>query len=260
MRRPRLRTAFVAVCLPLLAASQVARADTAEECVAASDKSQLLRDQRKYVEARVQLLRCSAEKCPLVVRKDCARWFDEVEARLPGVVVSVRDPDGHDVFDVNVYIDGKLVSQRLDGKALPVDPGPHVFRYEARGASPVEEQVLVREGEASRLLTVNLVRTKPQPTVEQPPPPRHEEERSPRRIPLSSIALTGVGLLGIGGFAFFASEAKSNRDDLRATCGTTQSCAQSDVDGVHRDLIIANVALGVGVIALASAAWIFFTR
>jgi hypothetical protein len=254
---------MTAAAIALLAAPP-ARADDKQGCAEDSLRGQEARDAGRLLEARAIFVSCSAERCPLAVRRDCAQWLDGLSARVPGIVISARDSEGHDVVDVRVLVDGKPFLSRLDGRATPVDPGVHLFRFEPNGAPAFEERVLVREGEQSRLLTVKVPAVAETPT---PPPPTHEEamphETAPSRpVTWPTFVLAGGGVLAIGGFAILASVARSDVNDLRSTCGTTQppSCAQSDVDSVHRELIVANVALGVGVLALAGAAWLFFQR
>ena len=46
--------------------------DTKRVCIAASTLGQTLRDEGKLVDAREQLLRCSREDCPGVVKAYCA--------------------------------------------------------------------------------------------------------------------------------------------------------------------------------------------
>ncbi|MDB5213434.1 MAG: hypothetical protein JWO86_1361 [Myxococcaceae bacterium] len=238
-----------------------ARADTMESCVQASLRGQQLRDTHHLIEARSQFLSCASEACPHELSKECVRWLDDVTARMPTVSISARDEDGRDVVDVRVVVDGKLLLAKLDGAATPVDPGEHVFRYEPRTSAAVEEHVLVREGETNRLLTVHVRNAAPA-VARAAPVFLSTIETEPRARPISAptFVLAGVGVVGVGAFAFFAATAKGKLSDLRDTCGATQSCSQGDVDAVHRDTVIANVALGVGVIALAGALWLFLQR
>ncbi len=230
-----------------------------QACVAAADRAQLARDERRFITARQELLACSEEACPLLVRKDCARWLEELRPRLPGIVVSVRDADNRDLVDVRVLVDGKVVTEKLDGKLFLVDPGEHVFRYEPATAAPIEERVLVREGETNRQLTIKVGRAARSLDVLTP---AASEPRAPRSrpIPASSFALGGVGVIGVGGFAFFAESASRNIHEMRDTCGLTQGCAASDVDSAREKLLIANLALGVGVLALAGAVVLYLAR
>lgn len=253
------RAIYLAGLVGLLAFSAATRdafadeEDTAtkekEACVDASERGQEARDARRLIEARALFTACAKETCPVPVRQDCGQWLGDVDKRLPSVVISARDAEGHDVVDVRVLVDGRLFQPRLDGRSVPLDPGEHVFRYEPASGAPIEERVLVREGEPTRLLTVKVAGGGA--PAESPPA---------RPVPWPTFVLGGVALLGAGSFALFASGAKSDLSELRETCGRTQSCAQADVDAVDRDLLIANVSLGVGVVALAGAVWFFLQR
>src|SRR5262249_42485296 len=126
--------------------------------VSAYEKAQQLRGEAKLRAARDQLLVCSRPECPALVRQDCSQWMGEVQHALPSVVIAARDGTGHDVLAVRVSIDGVVVTETLDGKPIAVDPGPHKFKYETAGSAPIEEQVLVREGERNRPLTASFAR------------------------------------------------------------------------------------------------------
>ena len=107
-----------------------ALADEKAACLDASSKGQTLRDQHKLVEARQQLRVCAAGGCPSVVQTDCAAWLADVEKAIPTVVLAAKNGAGADLFDVKVSVDGQPLASRLDGQALPLDPGPHAFRFE----------------------------------------------------------------------------------------------------------------------------------
>ena len=102
---------------------------------------------------------CARDVCPQVVRQDCVTWQDEVNKSIPTVTVGVRDADGHDLLDVRISIDGQLVTEHLDGKSFPVDPGTHVFRAEDGKHPAIEERVLVKEGEKSRAINLRVSAT-----------------------------------------------------------------------------------------------------
>ena len=214
-------------------------------CVTASDKAQSLRTDGKLVDAREQLLICAREICPGPVRKDCTRRLGELEDALPSIVIAGKDSGGKDVIDVRVTIDGVVVLEKLDGKALSVDPGAHAFKFEHGKEPPVVEQVLVHEGVKNRMLTVTF------PVTAPPPRP---EDRKPT-VPLATWILGGVGVVGLGSFAFFGLGARSRAEELRTTCAPT--CAGSDVDSLKTRMRVADISLGVGVLALGGAT-VFF--
>src|SRR5579883_2622058 len=139
-RRTRARTAclataaLAAACATLAAGSPRARADDERErCASSSEAAQRFKNAGKFVEARAQLAVCSRAVCPRFVKRDCDRWIGEVDESLPTVVVTARDAQGHDLVDVRVFLDDALVTEHLDGKAMPLDPGPHTLRCEIPG-------------------------------------------------------------------------------------------------------------------------------
>jgi hypothetical protein len=127
-----------------------------QACLAASEKGQRARGTGKLREARESFLVCQNEGCPAIVRRDCAQWTGELTQALPTIVFGAKDKAGRDLFDVTVSIDGEVLTKKLDGKAIFVDPGPHTFKFETTGAQPVAEKVLVKEGEKSRGVTITF--------------------------------------------------------------------------------------------------------
>lgn len=161
MRVPRAHLlAFVAVAW----FARVALADTRQECIVASSVAQDLRQANKLVESRVQLLVCAREQCPTVIRRDCAEWLSEVDASLPTIVVSLRDAAGSDVVSARVVLDGAAFLESIDGKARAINPGVHKVRIEVAGTPPVEQELVIREGEKNRQVELRLPAPATQPT------------------------------------------------------------------------------------------------
>lgn len=186
-------------------ASSRASADV-QACLGASEKGQRARTAGKLREAREQFLLCSSDGCPAMVRRDCAQWQSEVIATLPSIVLGAKDRGGRDLFDVTVSVDGEPLVKKLDGKSLPIDPGPHTFKFEMAGAPPVIERALVKEGEKTRVITVTFAIGTPssdtpapaggppaEPVDKGPPP----VERSHTIFPWIVVGL-GVATMGAG--------------------------------------------------------------
>lgn len=251
------RYAFVMVGLiATLSPVRASAADTRQTCLDAAVKGQQLRKAGKLVEARSTLTTCASEECPRVVRHDCAAWLAEAEGVQPTIVVTVHDARGRDVTDARVSIDGRLVPDALTGRAFPVDPGPHEVRVERPGQPPLETAVTVREGEKARGFSFRMAGG--QEGEPGTPLPLPAAPRSPEAAPVGPLTyvLAGVGVIGLGTFAGFGLKGLSDRSDL-CTNGT---CARSSFERVRTDYIVADVGLGVGVVALAIAAWTFFAR
>jgi hypothetical protein len=261
MRRPNVALVALVSVAVLVVGTPRARADEKEACVAASDQAQTLRDEGRYRAARVQLLACSRDACPGLVRHDCEKWLSDLDATQPTVVLGARDPKGTDAPATRVLLDGTVLTSHLDGKPIAVDPGEHTFRYEAPGAAPVEQHAVIRVGEKNRMLTA-VVMPPAVPSATAPSPPPTESPSEPatpgRSVPPVSIALAAVGGVAAVSLAYFGLSGRSDVSDLRATCAP--NCLQSQVDSARTKLIVADVSLGVGVVALAGAAWFFFRR
>lgn len=256
MRRPRL--ILLGLGLGFLASSPgTARADRTDACIDASVRGQELRDQSKLVAARAAFLACGTLACPRLLRTECAGWLADVEARTPSIVIGATDEAGHDTAEVKVTLDGAPFLARLEGQATAIDPGAHVLRFERAGRPVVEQNVILREGERRRAITVSFA---PSPSLgrkDEPLAPAAPAAGAGLARPVAVAALGGLALASGVTFAVLGLGATSDAESLRATCAP--ACAVSDVDAVRRKEIGANVALGVGVLAAGAAAVLIFT-
>ncbi|EYF00782.1 hypothetical protein [Chondromyces apiculatus] len=244
-----MRVAALAACTVLAVAPPV-HADVVEACVEASEEAQARRDRGELQAARALLLTCASADCPAIVQRDCTSWLEDVDARQPSIVPRVRDAAGHDRADVRLLIDGKEVAASLDGRALPVDPGPRRLRVEAEGAAPVEQTLQIRERERGRVVDVVLADL-PSKTRPPPPPQPAPRESTGLHIPVASWVLGGVAVAGGAAFTVLGVRAQGEVDKMRSTCAPR--CAPDRVDAASREALVANIALGAGVAALGAA-------
>jgi hypothetical protein len=236
----------VAVGAGLSLTVHVARAGDPEAvraCIDAATSGQRLRDQGALLAARDAFEGCAAESCPAVVRADCAAWASEVKAEIPALVLGARDASGNDLLDVRVFIDGALVATRLDGRARPLDPGPHRLRFERDGATPITLDVVLRAGERARDVTATFG---PLPARESPP------VASPSGRAIAFASLAGTALLAAGSLTYFGLRARGEAEDLRARCAP--SCTADDTRALRTDLTLADVSIGVAVVSLGALA------
>jgi hypothetical protein len=224
MNRPLLPLGLItAVLLTLPAAT--ARADDKAACLDAASKGQSLRDHGKLVEAREQFRRCAAQGCPQMVVQDCGGWLTDVEKSLPTVVVTAKDASGNDLVDVKVTLDGQPLLAKLTGEALPVNPGPHAFHFEAAGGLTVDRQVLVKQGDKNQEVAAVLgapaaaaPASQPPPAALTPPPPAS----SSSAWRTTGWVLGGLGVVGLGvGTAFGI---VSMNDKSGAHCDANNFC------------------------------------
>lgn len=256
-RSPQCIRALAFACAAGLTCFTVAAdtlADEVDQCIKSSDQGQVLRDRGRLLDAREQFVGCAREQCPRPIRSDCSTWLAEVEARIPTLIFRVRDEQGRDLAGVRMSMDGRLLPEGSDGRAVSVDPGEHALRFERAGASAIEIVIVARETEKNRIVDVAW---KPAATVAKP---AESEPKGPSRepIPAGFWILSGVGLAGVASFSYFGWTAKHDVDDMRATCAPT--CEDGRVADARRDATIANVSLGVGVIALGTATYLLLSR
>lgn len=253
-------------------ASGVASADV-QACLGASEKGQRARSAGKLREAREQFLLCSSDGCPAMVRRDCAQWQGEVIATLPSVVLGAKDRAGRDLFDVTVSVDGETLVRKLDGKSLPIDPGPHTFKFEMAGAPPVIERALVKEGEKTRVIAVTLATggapsdapatspTAPDPADKSAPGPERHHTVFPWIVVGLGVATMGAGLVVIlTSPALPSGCSSSTKTCVRLTNETVTAFAkrQDDAGRSESQPIEGLIVTGIGVgVAAAGLIWHF---
>lgn len=245
--------------LLVFARSSTALAQSGAACVKAAEEAQSLRDAGHLRASLDKLVRCSAEDCPLVVRKDCISWMDQVEKSLSSVIVHATDGRGKDVIGVRVIVDGTVVRERLDGRELVLDPGEHRFRLEVHGAAPLAQDVLLSQGERNRILRVQF----DAPLGTNGEPVTRPDEHVAPATDVRGIA--GYGLLGLGGaalvgFGLLEIVAQGEYRTLRDGCGTTRACSSEDLSSTQTKFDLAKVALGVGVVSLGVGTVLLLTR
>lgn len=231
-----------------------------KECAASYVEAQKLKAQSSFKKAREQLLICAKDECLEAVRKDCVAWLDEVAASLPSIVIEAKGPDGKETFDVKVSIDGEVVAEKLDVKAIEVDPGTHKLVLEYAGEPPVEQELIVRQGQKNKIIEVSFAKkSAPKPAAAEPEPDTAEPDPKPSsggKPPVISYVLGGVGLVALGASAYFWLGASGEESDLESS-KCEPNCDSSDVDSIEQKRLIGDIALGVGVAAIGTAAYLW---
>jgi hypothetical protein len=245
MRRLRRILSAGAASVALVASTTGAAAEPPdrEACVAAYEGAQVSMRRGSLKAAREQLGVCLSESCAKSLRSDCAQWLNEVEARLPSVILACEGPDGRARVDVRVAVDGVPFADRLDGKGLEIDPGEHAFRFELPGEPPLETRYVVIEGDKVQRVVARFT--------------PHERPAPARPVPWATYALTGVGVAAAAGFGVAALAGLAGKDDLDRC---KPDCAHPDVVAVRTKFIAADVLLAVSVISLGAAAYLYLTR
>jgi hypothetical protein len=214
----------------LLSRQALGAEPTTAECIRAYEDSVPLRKNHQLKAARAKLLICSSESCPGDVRSECLGRLSEIDASMPTVVFEAKDAAGAIVFTVKVKMDGELLAERLQGSALPIDPGDHTFTFEVAGRPSVEKHLMIFEGEKLRRERVEFEAIAA-PTPAPAPPATLvtseivERPKSAVKPPLGKgrivgLALGGVGVAAIGVGVAYSFVAMSRRDEASSICPT----------------------------------------
>jgi hypothetical protein len=236
---------------------------------------------------------CARPACSEDMRRECAARRAQVEGDTPSLVPLVTDDAGEPRVLVEVRVDGALATSRLDGRALPVDPGKHELTFGTDSGVFATRRLMVVQGERNRAIHVVLheaglsgLRTarelvapphasgEPRPAaaaveraadVDEPAP---APARAARRSDVFDVAMKrapagrGVtpylfgafGLAGVGGFSLLT---YWGRADNALLAGCAPSCTDASVRHVRELYWAADASLGVGVVSLAVSTWLF---
>jgi hypothetical protein len=279
VRTHRIRAGATVLGLIFLGGTATA-APSKAACIAASEKAQDQRQTGKLREARLQLAVCVATSCPGPVREDCARLLAEVDSVMPSLVFEVKDRAGEDLTGVRVTVDGELLTDKLDGTAIVVNPGEHRFVFEADGMPTAEKSLVVREGDKGRHVRVRMesgtAAAAPAPEAAPPPtapsaPPRAKDAPgsdsssdggSTQRA--TGLVLGAVGIAGLAVGGIFGVLTKTTyQNALQNECGNNPSTCttQGSQDGktAHTDATISTASFIAGAALVAAGSVIYLS-
>jgi hypothetical protein len=263
MTAPRMPSLVVAGLLAgaLALGTPEVGAITKDQCVDANTKAQSLRREGRYAAAREQLTLCIDRSCPGIVRDDCTQRLDELERAQPTVVFDAKTAVGDDVVLVHVAVDGVRLADVLDGRALGVDPGQHVFTFEVPGQAPTTYRFVLKEGEKDRRERIVLAPAaepaRANVAAASAPPPRGQGQRT------AGLVLGAAGLAGLGVGTVFGVLAIHDWSSSKNECASPTDCpnhpaAVSDHDRAETSSTIATVGFVAGGVLLATGivAWL----
>jgi hypothetical protein len=172
-------------------------------------------------------------------------------------VFGAKDNKG-DLADVKVMMDGVSVQDRLDGKPVLVDSGEHTFKFETKDGQVQEQKVVLRAAEKARpiIVTFGAAATSGTTSGNNGTSGNGDQGGGGSSLVLP-IALGVVAVGGLTSFAVFGLIGKSDVDDLQKC---KPGCNPDDVDKARTKLIIADISLGIGVVAAAVSAYLFITH
>jgi hypothetical protein len=214
--------------------------ETKRACAASYEQTQRLRQDGKLVEAHEQAVLCAQSSCPALLTADCAHWVDELDQALPSVVVTARDAGGKDLPGLRVMVDGRELPRQRSGLALTLNPGPHRFRFQAPGRTPVEREEVVLQGRKNQTIEVVLG----EPTTATPA----KAQRSAQ--PWLYVAAS-TSALGAIGFAYFGLIGRAREHDAQNGCAPR--CTDSDLGPMKQAYLAADISLGLAAVGIATS-------
>jgi hypothetical protein len=138
----------------------------------------------------------------------------------------------------------------LDGKALPLNPGPHTFHFEAGGGVTLNRQVVTKEGEKNLPVAVVLAAA-PDPSAPFFSTPLAPAQSPGGRDTLEILGLVGAGTgaaaLAIGTVAGFVAIADKNS----AHCDANHGCDPGPLGDARTAADVADVGLISGALLAA---------
>ena len=258
-QRVRGAAALLGAVIALATTSREVQAQDGDKaaCAQAHAEGQRLVRGGKLRAARERFVSCAAERCPAPIPRECADFLVAVDGSQPTIVLEVRDEQGGETSDVEVFVDDERVAQKVSGASLAVDPGEHTLRIVRRGRT-IQQVLLVREGEKNRRVAVGfaVAPSRTASAAAAPPPPASVAPEGPSHLP--SWVLAGTGVLALGSFTIFGVSALSRADELETQCSGRCTAADDEkISAMQRDAIVADVSLGVAVACLATAAILY---
>jgi hypothetical protein len=208
-------------------------------CGAAHEQSQELRFKGQLLAATESLRACTRSSCPLEIRRDCQAMQENVERALPSVVLSARAADAAALRTARVEVDGDPNALAVSGQTLELDPGKHHFRFVLFDGRERVVLIKLNEGDKAQSVVGDF-----------------GENVDSGSKPLQPLAYTlgGVGVAALGLFAFFAVRGNAQRSELRKC---QPECTQPEVDTMKSRYLLADVFLGVSLVSLGAATYLF---
>ncbi|HEY3595018.1 MAG TPA: hypothetical protein VGL13_14135 [Polyangiaceae bacterium] len=268
-------------------------------CAAAFKSGQERQQSGHLREARDQYLACQKAACSKAMRAQCTARYNDLNAGIPSIVPTAADEQGNPRVDVQVTLDGELLTTRLDGQAFLIDPGMHELAFSTTdGGVFATQKLVIAEGQRYRpiqvivaskrggkkslaaattpLAPIDRSALEPRPTADktdaESPTATATESTEPKSVelpaaePPSTSKGGGPGALPyiVGGAGLAAIGAGAlfiawGNNDNDKLGQCAPYCSQGSVDRVSSLYTTANISIGVGAAALGVATYLFLS-
>ncbi len=266
--------------------------DDKRVCVESYYKAKESLQSGRLLDAKEPLGRCARPACGSFLQQECTVLYLQMDSDVPSVVPVVVDAADGAGAAFEVKMDGELLTSKLDGIAIPINPGWHEFSFSTENRVFATQRILIAQGQRNRPISVSQrppegktpaapasLRTKAGDTkavaVVEPESDSHSESESGlervarpvrRKASVSeaqakkgaswgTYALAGVGLAGVGAAGLFSYWGRQDNDVLKTSCAP--NCNPSSVHHIRMLYLASDVSGGVGVAALVASTWLF---
>jgi hypothetical protein len=274
--------------------SQAARPRDEEACQATLKDAKAKEQDGALQTAKTLLRTCAMNPCSAFVRQQCANRYNKLDMDTPTVVLVVTDAAGGSRSDVQVRVDGEPFASKIEGSSLPIDPGMHDFSFIVDGHVFATQKILIVQGQRNRFITATIGKgghgavaseeaagpatdeeaatapakrrkaskaeadnapateasTKAEAAADETKSAEETAPPKPRR--LLPYILTGVGAVALGAGGVITIWGRKDNNNLSACA---PNCADSTLQHIRKVYQGADIAIGVGVAALAAAYW-----
>ena len=148
-------------------------------CRAAHTKAEERAQSGHLREARELFESCAKPACGGYLNQECTSQVTELDADIPTVIPVVTDGQNAPQVDIEVKMDGAVLTSKLGGQALPVDPGVHEFTFSAGEKVVATQKLMIVQGQRNR--PVSILDRLAEPPRERRVRPRDVQQRAGRR-------------------------------------------------------------------------------
>ena len=123
-------------------------------CKLAYKSARDLEQSGHLLSARETYRLCAKATCSAFLKTECSTRYTQIGSDIPSVVPTATDAAGMPRDDVQVTMDGALLTSRLDGRAYPIDPGVHEFSFTAGGGVIATQKLTIVAGQRNQPISV----------------------------------------------------------------------------------------------------------
>jgi hypothetical protein len=127
-------------------------------CRASLHSAQEMEKSGQLAEASQLFASCADKVCGASVWRGCVAGNSRVRAILPSIIPVAVDKNGDPRADVEVKMDGRVITSELTGRPIAVDPGPHDFSFSVGSGVFASAKITIVEGERNRSLSVTAAK------------------------------------------------------------------------------------------------------